>query len=41
MKGRLYSVIFETREDDEGEYFHLITLWKTTKQERKRYEDQR
>ena len=41
VKGRLYSVIFETREDDEGEYFHLITLWKTTKQERKRYEDQR
>jgi len=39
VKGRLYSVIFETREDDQGEYYHLVTLWKATKQERKLYED--
>jgi hypothetical protein len=26
VKHRLYSVIFETREDDEGEYYHLVTL---------------
>jgi uncharacterized DUF497 family protein len=26
VKRRLYSVIFETREDDEGEYYHLVTL---------------
>ena len=36
--GRLFSVIFECREDNEGEYFHLVTLWKSTKQERKLYE---
>jgi uncharacterized DUF497 family protein len=39
VKGRLYSVIFETREDDQGEYYHLVTLWKATRQERKLYED--
>src|SRR5277367_2288678 len=30
---RLYSVIFEVREDGDGEYFHLVTLWKSTRQE--------
>src|SRR5207249_7161752 len=25
--GRLYSVIFEIREDADGEYYNLITLW--------------
>jgi len=39
VKHRLYSVIFETREDDEGEYYHLVTLWKATKQEQQLYED--
>jgi len=37
--GRLYSVIFEIREDTDGEYHHLITLWKATKEERKLYEE--
>lgn len=36
--GRLYSVIFEVREDREGEYHHLITLWKVTKEEEELYE---
>lgn len=36
--GRLYSVIFEVREDSEGEYYHLVTLWKATKQEQQLYE---
>ncbi len=36
---RLYSVIFEIREDTEGELYHLVTLWKATKEERKLYED--
>ncbi len=36
--GRLYSVIFETRSDSEGEYHHLVTLWKATRHERKLYE---
>jgi uncharacterized DUF497 family protein len=36
---RLYSVIFEIREDEEGELFHLVTLWKSTKEEVKLYEE--
>lgn len=35
---RLYSVIFEVREDEDGEYFHLVTLWKSTREERVLYE---
>jgi len=38
VKGKLYSVIFEVREDAEGEFCHLITLWKSTKEEIKLYE---
>ncbi len=38
-EGRLYAIIFEVREDEEGEYYHLVTLWKATKQERKLYEE--
>lgn len=37
-QGHLYSVIFEVREDADGEYFHLVTLWKSSKEERKLYE---
>src|SRR5580693_8561108 len=36
---RLYTVIFEVREDKEGEYYHLVTLWKSTKQEQQLYEE--
>lgn len=36
---RLYSLIFEVREDDEGEYYHLVTLWKATKEEQQLYEE--
>jgi len=39
VSGRLYSVIFEIAEDSEGEYHHLITLWKATKEEEKLYEE--
>ena len=38
VKGSLYSVIFEIREDDQGEYYHLVTLWKATQEEQKLYE---
>jgi uncharacterized DUF497 family protein len=38
VKGKLYTVIYEVREDDEGEYYHLVTLWKSTKQEENLYE---
>jgi uncharacterized DUF497 family protein len=37
--GRLYTVIFEIRKDDEGEIFHLVTLWKATAQEVRSYEE--
>ena len=30
---RLYSVILEFREDEQGEILHLVTLWKSTKEE--------
>jgi uncharacterized DUF497 family protein len=36
--GRLYSVIFECREDAGGEYYRLVTLWKATKEEAALYE---
>lgn len=39
VKGKLYSVIYEAREDKVGEYCHLITLWKSTKQEEELYEE--
>jgi hypothetical protein len=35
----LYFLIFEVREDEQGEYYHLATLWKATKQERQLYEE--
>jgi hypothetical protein len=36
---RLYTVIFEVREDREGEFQDLVTLWKATKEERHLYEE--
>ena len=35
---RLYTLIFEIREDNEGEFYHLVTLWKATWEERILYE---
>lgn len=39
MGDRLYSVIFEVQEDDEGEILHLVTLWRSTKEEVRLYEE--
>jgi hypothetical protein len=36
-RGRLCSVIFEIRHDSEGEYYHLVTAWKSTEQEEQSY----
>jgi uncharacterized DUF497 family protein len=36
---RLFTVIFEVREDTEGEYYHLITLWRSTPREQELYEE--
>jgi len=38
VKGRLYSLIFEIRQDEEGEYYHAVTLWKATQEEKAQYE---
>jgi uncharacterized DUF497 family protein len=35
----LYALIFEVREDNDGEYYHLVTLWKATTQEQQLYEE--
>jgi uncharacterized DUF497 family protein len=39
-RGNLYSVIFELRRDEDGEYAHLITAWRSTKVEEKVYAEQ-
>jgi uncharacterized DUF497 family protein len=33
VSGALYSVIYEVRHDADGEFCHLVTLWKATKEE--------
>jgi uncharacterized DUF497 family protein len=38
VSGRLYSLVFEVRRDKEGEHYHLVTLWKATKEEISQYE---
>lgn len=38
VRGVLFSLIFEVREDSEGEYYHLVTLWRSTKEEVELYE---
>ena len=34
---RQCSVIFEIGCDEEGEYYHLVTAWKATKEEEQNY----
>lgn len=37
---KLYSLIFEVREDkEEGEFYHLVTLWRATREEHRLYEE--
>ena len=36
---RLFSIIFEVREDEAGEVVHLVTLWRSTKEEIRLYEE--
>ena len=36
---RLYSLVFEIRQDEVGEYYHLITLWQATREEQMLYEE--
>jgi uncharacterized DUF497 family protein len=39
VKGRMYSLVYEIRRDQEGEFYHLVTLWKATKEEIDLYEE--
>jgi uncharacterized DUF497 family protein len=39
VDANLYSVIYEVRQDGDGEYYWLITLWKASAEERKEYEN--
>lgn len=36
-RGRLCSVIFEIRQDRDGEYYHLVTAWTATREEERSY----
>lgn len=36
---RMFSIIFEIREDEAGEVTHLVTLWRSTKEEIRVYEE--
>lgn len=36
---RLYTVVYEERTDAIGDYYHLVTLWRSTTAERKKYEE--
>ena len=36
-RGRLCSLIFEVRHDSQGEFHHLVTAWKATRQEQEIY----
>jgi uncharacterized DUF497 family protein len=38
--GRLCSVVFEIRHDADGEYYHLITAWRATRQEEQAHVEQ-
>ncbi len=39
VEDTLYALIFEVREDKEGEYYHLVTLWKAMREEQQLYEE--
>jgi uncharacterized DUF497 family protein len=36
---KMITLIFEIREDAEGEFYHFVTYWPSTKTERKLYEE--
>jgi uncharacterized DUF497 family protein len=39
VRGELYTIVYEARSDKDGEYYHLVTLWKSTMKERLTYEE--
>jgi len=39
VRDRMYSVVFEVRRDEDGEVMHLVTLWRSTMEEVRLYEE--
>src|ERR1700757_1703402 len=39
VRQKLYALIFEIREDEDGESYHLVTLWKAATEEQQLYEE--
>jgi len=39
IRGELYTIVYEERSDQDGDYYHLVTLWKATKKEKLIYEE--
>ena len=39
VRGELYTVVYQERNDRDGQYYHLVTLWKATKKEKLIYEE--
>jgi uncharacterized DUF497 family protein len=39
VQDRLFTLIFEVREDRLGEYCHLVTPWRSTREEQELYEE--
>ena len=39
VNARLYTVVFEERTEAAGNYYHLVTLWRSTRGERNKYEE--
>ncbi len=37
VRGKLYSLIYDVREDAVREFYHLVTLWPATQEERRLY----
>ena len=37
VEDRLFSLVFDMREDEEGEFYHLVTRWKSTREEEELY----
>jgi hypothetical protein len=38
VRDRLFTLIYEERTDSKGPYFHLVTLWPSSHEERRLYE---
>jgi len=38
VEGRLFTLVYEERQDLEGDYLHLVTMWPSSREERRIYE---